>query len=186
MNALYEGAAEVCRFMSERKWRFCIIGGLAVQRWGEPRTTLDADITLFAGWGSEKPFVDALLDHFGSRISDARTFALNRRVLLIRTTMGTDVDIILGALPFEEEMVRRAVPVEFAPGICLPCCTAEDLFVMKAFADRPRDWLDAESVAVRQPDLDVPYVLGHLATLCELKEAPEILARARHLLEKTS
>jgi hypothetical protein len=27
---------------------------------------------------------------------------------------------------------------------------AEDLFVMKAFAARPLDWIDAEGIAVRQ------------------------------------
>lgn len=41
MNVLFEAAKEVCEFMAVRKWEFCIIGGLAVQRWGEPRTTLD-------------------------------------------------------------------------------------------------------------------------------------------------
>jgi hypothetical protein len=32
---------------------------------------------------------------------------------------------------------------EFAPDIILPTCSAEDLFVMKAFASRPQDWIDA-------------------------------------------
>lgn len=184
MNPLFEAAGEVGAYMMRRNWQFCIIGGLAVARWGEPRTTLDADMTLLTGWGDEEPYVSALLGHFESRIPDAHDFALNRRVLLIRASNGKDVDIALGALPFEAEMVRRAVLLEFAPGIVLPCCTAEDLFVMKAFADRPRDWIDAGSVLVRQPDFDKEYALGHLSELCELKEAPEILARARKLLEE--
>ncbi len=51
MNALFEAAKEVCDFMKARHWEFCVIGGLAVQRWGELRTTLDADLTLFTGFG---------------------------------------------------------------------------------------------------------------------------------------
>ncbi len=47
MNALFAAAKEVCDFMKARRWKFCVIGGLAVQRWGELRTTLDADLTLF-------------------------------------------------------------------------------------------------------------------------------------------
>jgi len=184
MTGLFEAVQEVGAFMTEREWAFCIIGGLAVQRWGEPRTTMDADMTLLTGWGEEEPYVTAVLERFESRISDGHAFALSRRVLLIRASNGRDVDIALGALPFEVEMVRRAAPVEFAPGLVLPCCTAEDLFIMKAFAARPRDWLDAESVVVRQTHLDKGYILGHLSDLCDLKEAPDSLERAKCLLEE--
>jgi len=182
MNGLFEAAKEVCEFMTARGWEFCIIGGLAVQRWGEPRTTVHADMTLLTEWGEEEGYVAAILDRFESRIPDGHAFALSRRVLLIRASNGKDVDIALGALPFEAGMVRRATLLEFAPGLVMPCCTAEDLFVMKAFAARPRDWLDAESVVVRRQPLDVPYIIEHLAFLCELKEAPDILDRAKRLL----
>lgn len=181
MNALFEAAREVGEFMTARRWEFCIIGGLAVQRWGEPRTTLDADMTLLTGWGEEEAFVTAILDRFESRLPDGLAFALSRRVLLIRASNGRDVDISLGALPFETDMIRRATPVEFAPGVVLPCCTAEDLIIMKAFAARGRDWLDVESIVIRQKSLDSAYILAHLTDLCELKESPDILERAKAL-----
>ena len=79
---------------------------------------------------------------------------------------------------------RRAVHVEFCPGLTLPCCTAEDLFVMKAFASRPKDWLDAESIVTRQGSLNRRYILDHLCALCELKETPEIVERAQRLLAR--
>ena len=31
-------------------WRFCFVGGLALQRWGEPRVTEDVDLTLLTGF----------------------------------------------------------------------------------------------------------------------------------------
>lgn len=185
MNALLDAAKEVGDFFGERGWSYCVIGGLAVQRWGEPRTTLDADLTLLAGWGEEERFARAILWRFASRIPDGLTFAVERRVLLLRSSGGKDVDVSLGALPFEAQMVQRAVPVEFAPGCTLPCCTAEDLFVMKAFAARPRDWLDAEGVLQRQAGLDSGYILGHLRELCDLKGDPEIFRRAEALLGGT-
>ena len=37
MSDLLEAANEICGFMGARKWSFCLIGGLAVQKWGEPR-----------------------------------------------------------------------------------------------------------------------------------------------------
>ncbi|MFO7534458.1 MAG: hypothetical protein R6X19_02020 [Kiritimatiellia bacterium] len=168
--------------MSARRWKFCIIGGLAVQRWGEPRATLDADLTLLSGFGDEERYASALLGAFQSRIPDALQFALTRRVLLLRVSNGKAVDISLGALPFEEKMIRRAIKIEFEPGIVLTCCTAEDLFVMKAFASRPKDWVDAERIVDRQIRLDKRYILKELDVLCQLKETPEILERARQLL----
>lgn len=186
MNVLFEAAREVGEFLTARGWQYCVIGGLAVGRWGEPRTTLDADMTLLTGWGDEERYVTALLARFASRIADGHSFALAHRVLLLRASNDRDVDIALGALPFEVEMVRRAIAVEFAPGLVLPCCTAEDLFVMKAFAGRPRDWLDAESIALRQDHLDEDYIRARLGELCRLKEEPEILKRAERLLERRS
>lgn len=183
MNGLFEAAREVTEFMASRGWKFCLIGGLAVQQWGEPRTTLDVDFTLLTDWGEETRYIDAILERFESRLPNARTFAMQNRVLLIRASNGKDVDIALGALPFEVRMMERAESVEFAPGISLPCCTAEDLFVMKGFAGRDRDWVDSRSIAARQPQLDHAYILEQLADLASLRDNDEALNRAREILE---
>lgn len=185
MNALFLAAREVADFMKARRWKFCVIGGLAVQRWGEPRLTRDADLTLLTGVGEEEQFADALLKRFHGRRSDARAFALVNRVLLIRASNGTDVDVSFGALDFEISMLKRATPFEFSAGLVLPTCSAEDLFVMKAFAARTQDWQDARGIVVRQGrNLDVAYILGYLIPLCELKETPEIVEQARRILDR--
>lgn len=50
--------------------------------------------------------------------------------------------------------------------------------MLKAFADRPKDWVDVEGIIIRQAgQIDWPYVRAQLAPLVELKEAPEILRR---------
>lgn len=184
MNALFEAAKEVCDFMQARRWKFCVIGGLAVQRWGEPRLTRDADLTLLTDFGEEGTFADALLDQFAGRRPDARAFSLVNRVLLIRASNGKDVDVSFGALDFEIAMLKRATPFDFADGVTLPTCSAEDLFVMKTFAAREQDWLDARGIAVRQgQNLNKSYILKHLTHLCDLKEAPEIVLQARRILD---
>ena len=91
MNALFIAAKEVADFMKARRWKFCVIGGLVVQRWGEPRLTQDADLTLLTGFGDEESFVDALLAHFVSRREGAREFALINRVLLLTAENGAPV-----------------------------------------------------------------------------------------------
>jgi hypothetical protein len=58
VNELFTAAREVGDFMKARQWEFCVIGGLAVQCWGEPRLTRDADLTLLTGFGEEERYVD--------------------------------------------------------------------------------------------------------------------------------
>jgi hypothetical protein len=82
VNPLFSAAFELQRFFEARAWRFCFIGGLAVQRWGEPRLTLDVDCTLLTGFGQEARYVDELLAAFVGRVDRPRDFALAHRVLL--------------------------------------------------------------------------------------------------------
>jgi len=157
-------------------WRFCFIGGLALQRWGEPRETIDVDLTLLTGFGGEDRFIDVLLHHFEPRIEQAADFALANRVLLLRTGSGVGLDIALAGLPFEEGVVARSSLFAFPIQILLRTCSAEDLVVMKAFAARNKDWLDVEGIIVRQTGrLDWTYVRQQLQPLAELKEQPGIL-----------
>lgn len=102
MNPILGGAAEIDGICRELGLRYCVIGGLAVLRWGEPRLTPDVDLTVVTGFGAEEPVVDALLGRVQGRVDDARRFALRHRVLLARASNGTPLDIALGALPFEE------------------------------------------------------------------------------------
>jgi len=186
MNGLFTAAAEVCGFMSERGWKFCIIGGLAVQRWGEPRTTLDVDITLLTGWGDEETFIVPLFEQFEARVPDARIIANQYRILLIRASNGRPVDISLGAVPFEEEVVQRATVEVLAEGLAVPCCTAEDLVIMKAFAGRDQDWFDIKGVIRRQSGLNAGRVLNCLEQLIDPQDKPDTLSRVRQLLESPS
>lgn len=182
MNPLLAAAKQICDYIQAEGWRCCIIGGLAVQRWGEARTTLDVDITLLTDIGMEERYANTLLARFESRINGALEFAMTNRVLLLRSSNGIDIDVALGALPFEEAMMDRLVNVEFAPGIELPCCTAEDLFIMKIFSDRRKDRLDAESIVMRTASLDTGYIYRQLEQLSLIVDSPDLLRLAEELL----
>jgi hypothetical protein len=75
MMDLFEAARQLQAFCDGQGWRSCFIGGLAVQRWGEPRVTLDVDLTVMAGLGAEGGFADALLAAYPARIKDAGEFS---------------------------------------------------------------------------------------------------------------
>jgi hypothetical protein len=173
---LFQVAADLQGFLLGREWKFCFIGGLALQRWGEPRVTHDIDCTLLTGFGGELPFVRELLGRYEARIEDAEAFALRNRVLLLRSGSGIGIDLALGGLPFEARVVERASFFRFLPDVELRTCSAEDLIVLKAFADRRRDWADIEGILTRQEGLlEWPYIYTQLLPLCELKEDPKIV-----------
>jgi hypothetical protein len=182
MNELLEAARQVQEACNAHGWRWCFIGGLAVQRWGQPRVTLDVDLTLLTGFGNEDAYIDALLACFPARIANAAEFARRSRVLLLKTPEGFGVDVSLGGLPFEECVVSRASSFSFDTGLDLRTCSAEDLIVLKLFASRAIDIRDAETVALRQQKrLDWRYIEEQLTPLAELKEAPEILQTLQYL-----
>lgn len=182
MLEVFKAACAVQDLCRAEGWRFCFIGGLALQRWGEPRETIDVDLTLLAGFGDEERFIRGILGRFEPRVPDPVAFALANRVVLARATSGVGIDVALGCLPFEESAVERATPFEFAPGTVLITASAEDLLVMKAFAARTKDWADVEGILIRQAGhLDWRYVEAQLAPLVELKGEPEILSRLASL-----
>ncbi len=178
MNEVIRAAADLQRVCESEGWRFCFIGGLAVQRWGEPRETVDVDLTLLTGFTGEDRFVSRLLQHFEARMDGVAEFARANRVLLLRTASGVGLDIALGGLPFEESAVVRSSLFTFPPDVPLRTCSAEDLIVLKAFADRPKDWVDVDGIIIRQArTIDWTYVRTQLAPLAELKDDPEIVDR---------
>ena len=185
MNALFSAAVEIETFCAQRAWRFAIIGGLAVQRWGEPRQTRDVDVTVLTGLGGEEPFVDVLLGTFRARVPDARRFALQNRVVLLETGNGVPIDLSLAGLPFESRVIDRASAFQIAPGVHITTCSAEDLVVLKAFADRVQDWLDIEGIIVRQATaLDRGQIMMELRPLLELKEDETAGYRLHALFDK--
>jgi hypothetical protein len=187
MNPLFAAAADVQTFCHAQGWTCSVIGGLAVQRWGEPRQTRDVDFTLLTGRGGEARFIELLLDRYAPRIPNARQFALDHRVVLVMTSSGVPIDIALTALPFEVRIIERSTPFDFEPGAGIVTCSAEDLVVLKAFAGRPQDWLDVEGIIVRQGrSLDRALVLAEVAPLLQLKDDTESEAALTRLFDKHS
>jgi len=185
MNDVIAAAVELQEFIRSREWSFSIIGGVALVRWGQPRTTSDVDITLLTGFGNEASYVDALLANFEARISDPKEFAIQNRVLLLQSSAGIGLDIALGTLPFEERTVLRATEFDYGQGAQLLTASGEDMVILKTFAGRPQDWVDVEGILVRQAErLDWSLIVEELAPLCELKESPETVDRLLALREQ--
>lgn len=156
---------------------FCVIGGVALQRWGEPRFTADADISVLIEAGQERRIAESLLRELPARIDDALGFAARTRVVLARSADNVGIDIVLAGLPFEARVIARATPWSLGNGQLLQTCSAEDLVVMKVFAARDKDWADVTSILERQgKKLDLELIRQELVPLLEAKGEPDLLA----------
>ena len=181
-------AQEACKKIG---LKFCVIGGVAVQRWGEPRFTADVDFYVLVEPGAENTVASALLARLEARGESPLEFALRNRVLLLKSTHGVGIDIVLAGLPFEARAIERSSLWTIADDTVLRTCSAEDLLVMKCFAARDKDWADVTSILERLgPRLDLTLVRDELQPLAAAKEEPEILEqfenRVRRILGEHS
>jgi predicted nucleotidyltransferase len=100
---------------------------------------------------------------------------------LLRHGDGVGVDVSCGALPFEQEMIERAQVVEVG-GVKVNVPTPEDLIIMKAVAQRPKDLNDIEALLRAHADLDLERVVRWTREFATALETPEILAGLERLL----
>jgi len=104
--------------------------------------------------------------------------------MLLTASNDVPLDITLSGLPFEKQMIDRATPFLYAPDCSLLTCSAEDLIVLKTFADRAQDWIDVRGIIARQKgQLDIEYIFKNLTPLCELKESADILDNLQNILK---
>lgn len=162
-----------------------IVGGVAASLWGRPRMTRDVDAVVLAdaiGW---KELLESGAGFgFVPRIEDPLEFAHRTRVLLLRHDPdGIDVDISLGALPFESEMIDRRRIVTIA-AVDIPVVTPEDLIIMKSLARRPRDLGDIESVLDANPNMDIDRIRRWLRDFSSVLEMPEIHEAFEQLMRR--
>jgi hypothetical protein len=178
VNGQFEAAWQLHRFLTERDIPYVVIGGVAVQRWGEPRLTIDVDLAILLPAGGEERHLREIAVAFPPRLKDAVAFALEHRVLPIDVPGASPADLSLALPGFEEEAIARAVDYDVGHDRAVRLCTAEDLVVYKCVAGRPQDVLDVESIVARQgDDLDADHVRRWVEEFARITDDREIVAR---------
>lgn len=174
-DSLRPALAAVLRVIGHYLQRGVVIGGVAVSLLGNPRTTVDVDAVLLSeGIDLEQLLTIAAAAGLAPRIADAETFARRNRILLLRhVETGVPVDLSLAFLPFEVEMVERALVAHVA-GLAVRIPTPEDLIIMKAVAHRPRDLDDISYIVETHPDLDRERIRFWVEQFAEALEMPEL------------
>jgi len=165
--------------------RGVIIGGIATGFLGKPRFTVDLD-AMFLASTKDIPHILELAKAVGiePRTDKVEEFAKKSRVLLMRHTVsGANIDISLGILPFEEEVVERSVSYKIEKiSVRLP--TPEDLIIMKAIAHRPKDLEDIRTIVDNNPELDLKRIEYWVKSFAEVLGMPDLWKQIEEILKR--
>jgi predicted nucleotidyltransferase len=185
LEPLMEPLEALQRLLSRFDDRGVIIGGTAVSMLGKARFTEDVDaMFLLSIQDIPRLLVAAKEEGIEPRIENAAEFAKKSRVLLMRhVKSGTNIDISLGIMPFEQEMVERSVVHQIDEALQIRLPTPEDLVIMKAIAHRPKDLEDIRTIAEKYPNLDVGRIEEWVKAFGEVLETPELWDLVRPLLK---
>lgn len=175
MNPLNQALRTLSVFLSKDRIPYMVIGGLANAIWGNPRSTIDIDVTIWI----EDTDIEKTIANFQSKFTplvDApHEFVVKTRVLPIATKDNVRIDVIFGGLPFEHDAIIRAVNIDVA-GVAVKFCTPEDLILLKIISKRQKDLDDVKGIVRNQMEkLDLSYLEPRIEELSTLLERPEIL-----------
>lgn len=182
IDHLRETIADLMRWIEAERLEATVIGGVAAGLQGQPRLTEDVDAVVVDA-DADTLLTSGKHHGFEPRVADALEFSRRTRVLLMRHRSGVDVDLSLGALPFEREMVERTQTIDTG-GLQIRVATPEDLIIMKALARRPQDIADIAGIIDVQADLDVDRIRRWVREFSAVLEMPEILDDLEMLLRR--
>ena len=172
-----DAAAALLAWLDDAGAPGVIVGGVAASLLGRPRMTQDVDALTALPERRWPALLSAAAAHgLVARVDAPLDFAARTRVLLMRhEPSGIDIDLILGGLQFELDAIASAIPYSFGTlSIRLP--RVEDLMIMKAIAQRPRDMLDLEALLSRHPDSDLVRVRRFLDEFAKAAVMPDLLS----------
>ena len=163
------------RLLAKFDDRGVIIGGIAVGFLGRPRLTEDVDAMFLLSTNDIPQFLEAAkIENIQPRIPNAEEFAKKSRVLLLQhSPTEINIDISLGILPFEEEMVERGI-VQSTSTLSIRLPTPEDLIIMKTIAHRSKDLEDIRTIVDKNPKLDVARIKRWVKEFAEVLEMPDL------------
>ena len=156
-------------------------GAVALAYWGVPRATIDLDINVFLSQDERTRVLDSLAPLFPipNRADAERQLEHAAQVRLRWGTMP--VDLFFSNSDFHDAMAGRSRVVDYV-GTPIPVLSAEDLILCKAAFNRPKDWLDIETIVAVQQHLDEAYLHHWLDAFADPED--ERLARVDRLLRE--
>jgi predicted nucleotidyltransferase len=149
--------------------------------WGQVRATRDADFKVSIGDRSPAEFREVVAKRFPERPTSIPAYLRSPHVIHIWAAPGVAVDFLISIFDYERHAIDRAITATIE-NVAVRVCTAEDLIVHKAIANREQDWIDIQGVLIRQRGkLDQAYIMKWLREFASELESPEMVTRYRQL-----
>jgi hypothetical protein len=158
-------------------------GALALNLYAEPRMTHDVDVSVFVPW-AEREAVIARFEEIGFRPdASEEAWVPIAGVRLVTEGAREYLDLFFALDPLYDRVRDRAVSVTIGRnGETLPFFTAEDVAVFKLSFNRPKDWVDLQSMIDTGTQIDLAYVEEMLVGMRGPTMHPR-LARFRRMAE---
>lgn len=160
-----ELAQQLAIALSDRQIEYAIGGALALGFWGEPRGTLDVDLTLFLSPSQPAKCVELLLDIGCDLEPVAALDSLTEHGFCKVKNQGTVLDVFLPIVGFYESARERRRSVKLGHQH-IWIWDAETLVVFKMMFFRRKDLADVEQILRQQGvRLDRNWIQAELTKL---------------------
>jgi hypothetical protein len=161
-----------------------VIGGVAIGVLVDPRFTNDLDAMFLLSIKDVPYFLEqAKLEGIEERAENNIEFLKRSRVLLLKhVDTDTVIDVSLGILPFEQEVIARSSLQEVDDALSIRLPTPEDLFIMKAIAHRSKDLEDMRNTIIKYPNLDKKRIKKWVTEFAEILEMPDLWKQIEAIL----
>jgi predicted nucleotidyltransferase len=164
------------------KLRYAIVGGLAVGVWAIPRATQDIDVYAEI-LPSAGPALEQALRSRGFHVPAMKEELERFGVFRSRSSDGVFLDIFDAVGPLGEAIIRRRRQASIG-GRDVWVIAPEDLALLKAFSDRPRDFDDLVVLLRRATSkLDMGYIEQWAKMLDESIGGDEVTERVQKALK---
>lgn len=138
-------------------------GALALAYHAEPRATRDIDCNVFVP-SSEADDVLVPLAELGAEVAGAAEVArVEGQVRVLWDS--TPIDLFFAYDPFHQAVDRGAVSVPFAD-TTIRVLSPEHLTVCKVVFDRPKDWVDIDTMLALGTPIEIAEVLRWVGRIC--------------------
>lgn len=160
--SLAEKVSAVHRILGEAEIPHAIGGAIAVAYYGEPRSTGDIDVNIFAStdhWPQTRDILKPL--NIDTALDEAELQRFNEMRLEWDSNF---LHLFFSADPLHQRMSEdtRLVPFD---GTTIPIVSPEHLVVRKALLNRTKDWPDIEQILVASWPLDFEEIENWLGRL---------------------
>jgi hypothetical protein len=182
VTLLEEATIEIAALLEGLGFEYMVIGAAAAGLWGEPRATLDVDVTIWVEPDRVETAIQDFANRLALRTAEPVETVRRLRLLPVRASNGVPVDLLFAKWPIERQALERTARLQIGD-IQVRVAPLDYLLFLKLISDRPKDLSDAEALIHRhRGKFDTGWLEAELSAVSESASQPDILQRFHRLM----